>query len=156
MERPSGEMAGWRRQRRRGWVSNRKWLCLENRLSKCFEVLKVEGRRFNGTFAAPPRFTFPLPTFKPQPQPQASDKVEAADRGSPSRSASVANRASVRKETTSSFGRAAVQRAAVRDFVKPLPQPGSSSSEAKVSLAFVLALAETFEHGEPGLFGIAD
>jgi len=50
---------------------------------------------------------------------RAMDKVEAPDRGSPSRSVSDANKASVCEETASRFGRAAARRAAVRDFKVP-------------------------------------
>jgi len=50
------------------------------------------------------------------------------DRGSPSRSVSGANKASVSKETASPFGRAAARRAAVRDFVHVPGREGMSFS----------------------------
>jgi len=47
----------------------------------------------------------------------AMDKVEVPDRGSPSRSVSRANEASVCNENAAPSGRTAARRAAVRDFV---------------------------------------
>jgi len=63
--------------------------------------------------------------------PWARDKVEVADRGSPSRSVSGANKASVCKETASAFGHAAARRAAVRDFVHA---PGGTPAATPLGL----------------------